>query len=164
MVNFPSYASRGRLSVAMNRAFLSALGCLALGWTGAGRAQNPLQPAVNPLTPLAYSRSQAFDLPLTGSQLYRPAGLWMSFPGQVQWGDPGAKSDPAKLTARIQPGAGTPVGLQLIRVSSPHGIGPARVSLRGMTPRSGLWACLFLALSWLKRNSLHHKHDYLFCN
>ena len=118
-------------SVWMHRGIYRVLGSvLSLGLAGMASeavGQNPLQPTVNPLQPLAYSRSQAFDLNLAGSLFQKPTGFWLSVPGQVAFVDGGAKPDPTKLTAKVQFGPNTPAGMQLMRLVTSYGIGPDRV-------------------------------------
>lgn len=107
------------------RPIVGALG-VGLGFGGLANGQNPLQPAINPLQPLAQSRVTPFDLNLAGSQLHQPTGVWLSFPGVASIQDPGAKPDPTKATIKVQPGPNAPAGLQLVRLATRYGVGPDR--------------------------------------
>ena len=127
MANRPVFTLSGLLRRGLNRSSVSALALVAVGWAGRAPGQNPLQPTVNPLNPLAFNRNQPIEMALSGSQFHQPTGLWLSVPGQVHWVDGGAKPDPAKATVKIQTGPNTPTGLQLMRMSTRYGVGPDRV-------------------------------------
>ncbi len=126
--SLPLFKLGGRL---VSRGLVGRLLAFATGCSifhGQAGAQNPLQPAVNPLAPLSYPRGQGFDLNLAGTQLAQPSGLMLSFPAQVSF-PPENKNgtEPARLLARVQPRPDTPAGLHVARLATRLGVGPDRL-------------------------------------
>ncbi len=83
-------------------------------------------PEIQPLTPAGVTIGKATEIAINGTNLQEATGVLASFPGKFKFTQD-KKTEATQIKVSIEPDAGLPPSLQIIRISTTRGISGARV-------------------------------------